>query len=255
MDPLERGLRFIWSIGDACADETVAVPLGTVLRTPSLPHAWSVNALRIERPAPDLTLADAEAAAAAHAVAGYRHLLVEDETTALRLLDAAGREPRGWTTDCELVMRLVDDPDPGGGAAGAAVREGRFEEILELFTAWLEEEEHARETVEDLVERRRREHAAGPERLVVAEHEGRPAAMCSVRLGGDVAQLEDVYVLPAARGTGLGRAVTAEGARIAAESGAGLVVIVADDRDWPKQLYANVGFAPLGRRAILHRAA
>jgi hypothetical protein len=34
-----------------------------------------------------------------------------------------------------------------------------------------------------------------------------------------------------------------------------LVIVVADDRGWPKELYARLGFVPLGRRAELHRAA
>ena len=38
-----------------------------------------------------------------------------------------------------------------------------------------------------------------------------------------------------------------------ADSGAGTVFIVADDRDWPKELDASVGFAPLARRSQLPR--
>ena len=88
----------------------------------------------------------------------------------------------------------------------SAVREGTLDEVLSLLRAWLLEEKHPASTVDQIVARSRREHAVVPERLVVADHDGVPAAMATVRLSDDVAQVEEIYVLPAARGTGLGRA-------------------------------------------------
>ncbi|MHC0039777.1 hypothetical protein, partial [Pseudoneobacillus sp. C159] len=53
MDPFARALRFAWSIDEAAADEVQRIDEGTVLRTPSYPDAWSVNALRLEHALPD----------------------------------------------------------------------------------------------------------------------------------------------------------------------------------------------------------
>jgi N-acetylglutamate synthase-like GNAT family acetyltransferase len=147
-------------------------------------------------------------------------------------------------------MLLEHVPD----APAAPVREGTPDEIQALMRRWLDEDDQTAQALDQLLERTAREHAARRERLIVAEHEGRAAAMCTVRFGEGVAQLEDVYALPHARGTGLGHAVTATAARVAADSGAEVVFIVADDRGWPKELYAKIGFAPLARRAQLHRA-
>ena len=250
MDPLARALRTCWRVDETAADEVVTIPEGTVLRCPAFPDAWSVNAVRLERPEPDLRLADAEALAARHVPAvPYRHVLVEDEPTALRLTAEAGRTP-GWKADVELVMGLEDPPPVPGRHA---LRAGDVEEVLELLAVWLTEEGHPPATVEQIVARSRREHRAFPEHHVLADHLNAPAAMATARLAGDVAQVEDVYAVPDVRGIGLGRAVTAAAARIAADSGADLVFIVADDDDWPKDLYASLGFAPLGRRVQLHR--
>ena len=250
MDPLTRALRYSWTFSDASADAIDRVDAGTVLRTPSLPDAWSLNALRLEHAFPGLDLAGAEDLAAAHLGTPYLQLLVEDEPTALRLLDAA-RGDRGWNTERHLLMALTGTPP----RPAAPTRDGRAAETTELMAEWMRHEGQPEPVVEQLVARTRREHAVGEQRHLVADHEGRAAAMCTVRLGDGVAQLEDVYVRASARGAGLGRAVVAAGARLAAATGADPVFIVADDQDWPKRLYAKLGFTPLGRRAEMHRKA
>lgn len=248
MDALARALAFTWRYGDACADEVVRLPFGAALRSPSIVDAWSVNGVRVERGDDALTLDALAAEADAHAAGATLYLQVEDERTALRLTEDA-RAASGWSAGVELLMGLGDEV----AEPRAAVREGTLDEVLVLLSAWLEEEGQAPRTIEHLLDRRHREHAAGPETLVVAEHDGVPAAMASLRLGSGVAQVEDVYARPAARGTGIGQAVTAAAARGGRASGARDVFIVADAEDWPKELYAKVGFAPLGRRANLHR--
>jgi hypothetical protein len=40
----------------------------------------------------------------------------------------------------------------------------------------------------------------------------------------------------------------------AQERGAEVVFIVADDDDWPKHLYARLGFVPVGRKWTFHKA-
>ena len=37
-------------------------------------------------------------------------------------------------------------------------------------------------------------------------------------------------------------------------TGTELVFIVADDDDWPKDLYGRLGFEPIGRAWVVHRA-
>jgi ribosomal protein S18 acetylase RimI-like enzyme len=56
-----------------------------------------------------------------------------------------------------------------------------------------------------------------------------------------------------ARGRGLGRMVVARAIELAREADPELVFIVADDDGWPKQLYAKLGFEPVGRLLSFHR--
>jgi len=73
--------------------------------------------------------------------------------------------------------------------------------------------------------------------------------VCSADLYSDgrTAQIESVLTLEEFRQRGLGRAVVAEAVRAALASGHDFVFLVADDEDWPKNLYARMGFEPLGR--------
>jgi GNAT superfamily N-acetyltransferase len=68
-----------------------------------------------------------------------------------------------------------------------------------------------------------------------------------------VAQVEDVYTLPEARGRGFARALVAHVVAQARAEDHDLVFIMADDDDWPKNLYGRLGFEPAGRMLSFHR--
>jgi GNAT superfamily N-acetyltransferase len=72
-------------------------------------------------------------------------------------------------------------------------------------------------------------------------------AGCELYVLGDGAQVEDVFTLRAHRGRGLARAVVLAAVRAAREAGADLLFLYADDEDWPKQLYAKLGFDGVDR--------
>ena len=62
-----------------------------------------------------------------------------------------------------------------------------------------------------------------------------------------VAELDNVHTLKTYRGRGIARAVVGHAIRQAGDAGADLVFLIADDADWPKDLYAKLGFDPEGR--------
>jgi GNAT superfamily N-acetyltransferase len=78
-------------------------------------------------------------------------------------------------------------------------------------------------------------------------------AYAKLRHRDGVAQVEDVVVLDGHRGRGLGRLVTTAALVEGLELEPELLFIVADDDDWPKQLYARLGFEPAGRTRMFHR--
>ena len=49
------------------------------------------------------------------------------------------------------------------------------------------------------------------------------------------------------------RALVTRAVSLAREAGHELTFIVADDNDWPKQLYARIGFEPVGYAWLFHR--
>jgi ribosomal protein S18 acetylase RimI-like enzyme len=61
-----------------------------------------------------------------------------------------------------------------------------------------------------------------------------------------VAELDDVHRLERFRRRGIARAVVGRAVREARDAGADLVFLIADDADWPKELYATLGFDPVG---------
>ncbi|MDQ3630932.1 MAG: GNAT family N-acetyltransferase, partial [Actinomycetota bacterium] len=58
--------------------------------------------------------------------------------------------------------------------------------------------------------------------------------------------LEDVATLAAHRRRGLARAVCSAAVAAAVAAGSALVFVVAEDDDWPKELYGKLGFDSVG---------
>ena len=71
--------------------------------------------------------------------------------------------------------------------------------------------------------------------------------MTTLYSDGAVAQIEDVATLRDFRRRGLAAGDGERGDRRGAREGHELIFIVADDDDWPKDLYARLGFDPIGR--------
>ena len=78
-------------------------------------------------------------------------------------------------------------------------------------------------------------------------------AYAKLRHRDRIAQVEDVVVLEGHRGAGLGRLVTTAALAAGLELAPELVFIVADDDDWPKELYTRLGFEAAGRTRMFHR--
>ena len=91
---------------------------------------------------------------------------------------------------------------------------------------------------------------AVPTRFFAAIVDDRVAAYCEVRSDGRTAQIEDVEAVRAYRGRGLGRAIV-QHALDEARSGHDVVFLEALADDWPRRLYAKLGFDAVDRRDFL----
>jgi GNAT superfamily N-acetyltransferase len=249
-----QALAFLRRTLELASDEVRPIGPAVGFRSPSLAAVWTLNQLRLDSMlSPTQVVAFSEEH---QADLPYRHVVVEDPETARSLAPALLAD--GWAMEREVVMALsgpivpVPTHDP-------RVVELSEDEALSLMRRW-DTDEHpdaSADTIDQLVEAARREGRVWPERRFgVLDHSRSPLSMTKLRSGDDVAHLEDVYTVPEARGRGFARALVTHAAELAGgrpdRAGAGCVFIVADEDDWPKNLYAEVGFRPVGWTRTFH---
>lgn len=233
------------------ADEVVTIPEGWVTRAPSLPLVYFLNQVRVNVP---LETADALELLERHVgEMPYRHLVVGHEASGERL--AAELRPAGWKVGRDVLMAFTGEIDRSLDTS--AVVESAEADVLGLMTQWVGEDEETRgqpEMIRQVVEAARRTWAARNARhFTVRDRDGSVLGITMLFSDGAIAQVEDVYVAPEARGQGLGRMLVTHAVRQALEGDHDLVFIPADDEDWPKELYAKVGFTPVARPWTFHR--
>ena len=236
---------------ELAADQMRPITPGWVARSQSLPMVWGLNHVRLTRP---VTYAQALALAEEHlGDLPYRHLIVEHQPTAERL--EAPFLADGWKVDREVMMVLARAPDRELDTDIAFEADG--DEVARLMTRWVSEgEQLSGDELAQVVECTRREARARRARqLGVANEDGVLVAMTKLYSDGRIAQVEDVYTTPGARGRGYARAMIGRALELARAARHELVFIVADDDGWPKELYARLGFDPVGRMLGFHRDA
>ena len=89
--------------------------------------------------------------------------------------------------------------------------------------------------------------ASTPSTVPTKKRAAGTAAVTTLYSDGTTAQVEDVATLRDYRGRGLARAAVSAAIDAAVDMGHRFVFIVADDDDWPKDLYGRLGFDPIGR--------
>jgi GNAT superfamily N-acetyltransferase len=232
---------------ESLADEVRPVPVGWLARSRSLPLVHTLNQLHVTEPS---TAARALAAAEEHqGDQPYRHLVVDEAETA-SLLDAEV-ERAGWKVDREVLMAVLADPVREVGTDGVA--ELSEDEMVAIMRRWHVEEgfDTTPGVLDQLDEYNRREGALWHEsRFGVRGESGGAVAITKLRCPGeDVAWVEDVYTVPEERGRGHARRLVTHATR---RAGRRLTFILADDNDWPKRLYGEIGFRPIGFRWSFH---
>ena len=84
-------------------------------------------------------------------------------------------------------------------------------------------------------------------RTIARRLDGRVVSGCQLYSRGGTAQIEAVGTLEGYRDRGLASSVVKRAVAEAFRSGHDLVWILAEEDDWPKALYAKLGFNPAGR--------
>lgn len=237
------------------AQRTAAVvhelPHGAGLFNPAIAHAWDFNVVWLDRIPLSLDAAALEAEVERlHAQAGvwHRKIVVADPTPPPAL--AAGLAARGYAHGRHVLMVQHRPPDrpPRHEVWELAARDAaRFTE-RQLRRA----EGLSAPAVAHLVEAKRVVARAGARFFGIRRRRAVVSA-CDLYLGDGIGQIESVVTDPGYRNRGFARAVVLEAAAQARRAGATLVFLQAEEDDWPKALYAKLGFDPVGTISLFTR--
>jgi GNAT superfamily N-acetyltransferase len=230
------------------ADEVRPIDAGLVATTASLPAVWWLNQVRVSE---GLAFEELVQLADEHqAGLGYRQIAI-DHQAAGRMAEAAFRRA-SWKVERDLLMVLSNAPYPP--ADTSIVLEAGENEVMELMERWHDDDpSQTPAELDQLIASSRREVHAQDTRLLGVRGGDRLLSMTQLRAHGDIAQVEDVYTLPEARGRGYARALITRAIELGRESGRDLIFITADDEGWPKLLYERLGFSGVGHVWQLHR--
>ena len=148
---------------------------------------------------------------------------------------------------CELQILMALEAAPRGRRTEARIRAATADADWESV-ARLKQAEFAADGL-DLPGTTWRDHLrrkCPPATTWLASLDGETVGLFSELARGGVALLEDLYVLPAARGQGVGTALVSHSVLDARRRGAGTCFLAARADDTPKEMYARMGFRALG---------
>jgi RimJ/RimL family protein N-acetyltransferase len=244
--PTNRIDEFRRRLQRAAADRTFELSNGTAIVTESAPDVYDANYLSVETADADATALAADAEAALE-TSHHRRVIVEDGSPGV----AEDFAELGFDRVTHLVLAHTLAPDRRVDTG--AILPIALDDLIALRTeATLREPWGDADIAAQLNTAKRLVAAAVVTRFFAAVVDGATAGWCELRKEGGVAQIEDVEVLEEFRGRGLGRAIVQhaldEGLR-----GGDLVYLEALADDWPRELYAKLGFTVVGRRDVYTR--
>jgi RimJ/RimL family protein N-acetyltransferase/ribosomal protein S18 acetylase RimI-like enzyme len=236
---------FSRAVDDAAAERAERFAWGTLVASPSLRDVYDANFLRLER-----------SRRGGRSLAGLADELQADLFHRKVVADRSGArlEPDfrelGWTATTHLVMALRRAPDRRVDTS--MIRERSLDDLARIRRETSLRDHNDPGLADRLLEAKRRVAQATRMRNFVALAGRRIAAYCELRSDGRVAQIEDVNTLEEFRGRGLGRALVQHVADEAVRDHE-IVFLEALARDWPRKLYAKLGFDVVDERHLFLR--
>jgi ribosomal protein S18 acetylase RimI-like enzyme len=233
---LARAYAFLarGDMGGSRAEETQS---GRAVFTDELPHRLDGNYLWVDRYAePETLVAEAE-----------RHqrrlIFVPDPEIGDRLAPWFKRQ--GWRVDRHVVMAQLREHQREADLG--VVRELGEERLREARRQVLSGQPWATdEVLEQIFAAKRLIGERVRARFFGAVVDGEVVSYADLYQDGADAQVEDVGTLPEHRDRGYASAVVLAAIAAARSDGAEFVCLVADANDWPKELYARLGFDTIG---------
>ena len=230
----------------SCADEVVPWRWGVTFFNREFPNVYMLNFVRVVGAPADLDIDELIASAGdLHESAGHDHRDVIIDDAQLGAALAPEFRARGWEVSTLVIMAYRGGRDVP--ATDLDIRELTSEELRSIRARSLDARPLDPEKIKQLIARDDLLAQAVGARFFGAVVGGQTVCSADLYSDGRTAQIESVLTLEEFRQRGLGRAVVAEAVRAALASGHDFVFLIADDEDWPKSLYARMGFEPLGR--------
>jgi GNAT superfamily N-acetyltransferase len=248
MTDLERCIDFIVQLADRAAKTKAPSRYGVAHLNADLPRVWSRNYLfaydDLSAVTADELIAETDRILGG---AGLTHRKVElvDEEAGDRL------EPEfralGWQVECDVIMVARRDPDRGVDTS--IVDEVPIDELMPVWSrGWQSDPRvHDDEVVRQLVENRRVMADAVDTRFFAGRVDCEIGSYCELYYEPDIGQIEDVLTLERFRKRGLAQATVMRALDASREAGHDLTFLLAVRDDWPKELYAKLGFDEIGR--------
>lgn len=243
---IERINEFRRAVELAAAERREPAPHGVGLFADSVPSVYDANYLSVEEPDVD---ADELAAETDRVMehCHHRRVVLEQSGDAT----AAALAERGYVRSTHIVFAHRREPDRRVDTS--MVQEVEFDRIEPVRDATtIAEPWGDDEIARQLNGAKRLIMQAVATRFFAAIVDERVAAYCEIRSNGRTAQIEDVEAVRAYRGRGLGRAIV-QHALDEARRTHDVVFLEALADDWPRRLYAKLGFDAVGRREFLTR--
>jgi RimJ/RimL family protein N-acetyltransferase/ribosomal protein S18 acetylase RimI-like enzyme len=242
---IERIHAFRAALQEAVAERHVPATHGTGLFSDSVREVYDLNYLRVDRTSDvDGVVAETE-----RLMEDFFHARVIVEQPSDETADAF--RARGWSVTPHLIMAHARRPDRRVDTSG--VHEVPFEKLAQArLEATLGEQWGDPEIAALLDDAKRLVMQAVPVRFFAAHVDGEIAAYCEVRSADGVAQIEDVNTIERYRRRGLARMVV-QHALEEAQRANDIVYLEALADDWPRELYAKLGFETLGQRHVVTR--
>ena len=244
---LERAIAFDEVLRERCAERIVPARFGRAFFNDSYPRVWDLNFLRTyggRHVDPGEVAADAELL---HTSAGHSHRRVDAPDESVGALLEPFFRRLGWHIDREIFMAYR-----GGGERGAdtsTVEEVSRDDLRSLREEITRGEPWATddEVVSMVLDAGALWAGAGNARHFAMRSGGEVVSTADLYSDGRTAQVEDVATAPAHRGRGHASAVVLRAVEEAQAAGHDFVFLVTDEENWPKELYARLGFEPIGR--------
>lgn len=246
MDELDATWRFEVTVQDRCASRTEPFEWGTAIFQSRVPRVYDQNLLRVERGFGEIDARGLESAAdrlQRPAGLSHRKVMVPDGGAGRRLWPEFGE--LSWRRARNAVMAHRGGPPD---EPRHAVREVRPRELREARTRAFAEDlgSTAAEQVATSLELIADAVASARGFAVVVDDQ--VASWCVLYEEDGIGEIDDVVTAMSYRRRGFARAVVSAATRASLRSGNELTFLLADDEDWPKELYARLGYEPIGFR-------